>query len=110
MLARQEKLEKKGIYKQAIFHLPMGRNKDFTGRDREMALLEDSLKKGQYSAITNTGMGGVGKSQLALEYAYRHEKEYEMLYWIRSEDMGTLKSDLRMLGQEMGIAEGFPQR
>ena len=107
MLARQEKLEKKGIYKQAIFHLPMGRNKDFTGRNREMTLLEESLKKGQYSAITNTGMGGVGKSQLALEYAYRHEKEYEMLYWIRSEDMGTIKSDLRMLGLEMGIAEDF---
>ena len=107
MLARQEKLEKKGIYKQSIFHLPMGRNKDFTGRDKEMSLLEQSLKTGKYSAITNTGMGGVGKSQLALEYAYRHEKEYNMVYWIRSEDMSTLKSDLRMLGLEMGIAEDF---
>ena len=107
MLARQETLEKKGIYNQAVFHLPMGRNKDFTGRNREMSRLEESLKSGQYSAITNTGMGGVGKSQLALEYAYRHQKEYEMVYWIRSEHMDTIKADLRMLGQEVGIGEDF---
>jgi hypothetical protein len=74
MLARQERLEKKGVYRQGIFHLPQGRNRDFTGREKELTLLEQSLKSGQYSAITNTGMGGVGKSQLALEYAYRHEK------------------------------------
>ena len=107
MLARQERLEKKGIYKQAIFHLPMGRNKDFTGREKELILLETALKSGQSGAITNTGMGGVGKSQLALEYAYRHEKEYEMIYWIRSEQKETIKIDLRMLGLEMGISEDF---
>ena len=107
MLARQEKIEKKGIYKQAIFHLPMGRNKDFVGREKELTHLEESLKKGTSSAITNTGMGGVGKSQLALEYAYRHETEYEMIYWIRSEQEATIKTDLRALGLEMGIAEDF---
>ena len=107
MLARQEKIEKKGIYKQAIFHLPMGRNKDFTGREKELTLLETSLKNGHSGAITNTGMGGVGKSQLALEYAYRHEREYEMIYWIRSEQEATIKTDLRMLGLEMGISEDF---
>jgi len=107
MLARQEKLEKKGIYKQAIFHLPMGRNKDFIGREKELSLLETSLKNSHSGAITNTGMGGVGKSQLALEYAYRHENEYEMIYWIRSEQESTIKADLRMLGLEMGIAEDF---
>ena len=107
MLARQERLEKKGIYKQEIFHLPMGRNKDFTGREKELSQLERSLNKGTYGAITNTGMGGVGKSQLALEYAYRHEKEYEMVYWIRSESIELIKTDLRMLGLEMGIHEDF---
>ncbi len=107
MLARQEKIEKKGLYKQAIFHLPMGRNKDFVGREKELALLEESLKQGTSSAITNTGMGGVGKSQLALEYAYRHEQEYEMIFWIRSEQEATIKTDLRALGLEMGIAEDF---
>jgi hypothetical protein len=107
MLARQERLEKKGVYRQGIFHLPQGRNRDFTGRDKELSQLEKSLKSGQYSAITNTGMGGVGKSQLALEYAYRHEKEYEMIYWIRSEHLQTVKADLRMLGLEMGVSEDF---
>ena len=52
-------------------------------------------------------MGGVGKSQLALEYAYRHEKEYNLVYWIRSEEMQTLKADYRILGLEMGIGEDF---
>jgi len=106
MLARQEKLEKKGVYRQGIFHLP-GRNKEFVGRETELALLEKSLKNGNSSAITNTGMGGVGKSQLAYEYAYRHETEYKMIYSIRSEQEATIKADLRALGLEMGIAEDF---
>ena len=105
MLARQEKLEKKGIYKQEIFHLPLGRNKDFTGRDKEMAQLESTLQKGLYSAITNTGTGGVGKSQLALEYTYRHQADYNMVYWIRSESIDQIRIDLRALGLQMGINE-----
>lgn len=107
MLARQERLEKKGIYKQAIFHLPLGRNVDFTGRDKELRQLETSLKQGRFCTITNVGMGGVGKTQLALEYAYRHQTEYEMVYWIRSETEEMIKTDYRMLGQEMGISEDF---
>ena len=107
MLARQEKLQKKGIYREGIFHIPQGRNKDFIGRKKELSDLEIALKSGQHSAITNAGMGGVGKTQLALEYAYRHESEYELIYWIRSETVQSIKSDLRMLGEEMGIAEDF---
>ncbi len=107
MLARQERLEKKGIYKETIFHLPMGRNRNFTGREKELAHLEESLKSGHSGAITNTGMGGVGKSQLALEFAYRNAEKYKMIYWIRSEQTETIKADLRMLGLEMGISEEF---
>lgn len=107
MVARQERLEKKGLYSQAIFHLPMGRNKDFIGRDKELKALEEALKTNQSGSITHTGMGGIGKSQLALEYAYRHEKEYEMIYWVRAEDLGTLQSEYRQLGQEMGLSDDF---
>ena len=108
MLARQDVLEKKGIHREGIFYLPMGRNKEFIGRDAEMTILEKTLKKEHRSTIHAVcGMGGLGKSQLALEYAYRHEKEYALVYWIRSEYMETLKADYRTLGQEMGIAEEF---
>ena len=75
----------------------------FTGREHELALLDDVLT-GDHLAIlaqTITGAGGVGKTELAARYAQQHAAEYDIVAWVRAEDRGT--ADLSELAAQLGI-------
>lgn len=86
-----------------IWNVPP-RNRNFTGRVELIKRLKESLKPGQHTALTAiNGMGGVGKTQLAIEYAYRHSAEYNAVWWIKSEDTTTLASDFAGLAGELGF-------
>ncbi|MFE9968084.1 FxSxx-COOH system tetratricopeptide repeat protein [Streptomyces sp. NPDC005525] len=63
------------------------RNLVFTGREELLINLERGLRDGPAAVLPHAlhGMGGVGKSQLALEYVYRHAAEYEVVCWIPAE-------------------------
>ena len=85
----------------------------FVGREDELAAIEAALwKKGGKAALTATsaavkGMGGVGKSVLAQEYAWRNHERYEGVWWIRAETSETMLDDLIELGSKFlrGISE-----
>ncbi len=51
--------------------------------------------------ITVTGMGGIGKSQLAAYYAYHYHKEYDLVYWINAEC--HLLDELRRMGKALQL-------
>lgn len=63
------------------------RNLVFTGRDDLLLRLEADLGEGPTAVLPHTlhGMGGVGKSQLALEYVYRNADRYDVVWWIPAE-------------------------
>ncbi|GAB6041644.1 hypothetical protein JCM17961_23190 [Endothiovibrio diazotrophicus] len=48
-------------------------------------------------------MGGVGKTQLANEYSYKHQQEYGVVWWVRAETEATLKADLLALAYKAGF-------
>ncbi|NTU85917.1 MAG: hypothetical protein HGA45_42405, partial [Chloroflexales bacterium] len=57
-------------------------NEQFTGRDDDLRTLARHLKAGQ-SMVVTTGMGGVGKTQLASEFAYRYGRYFAGgVFWI----------------------------
>jgi tetratricopeptide (TPR) repeat protein len=77
----------------------------FTGRDDELVALHHALRSGSPTAAIQviTGLGGIGKSRLAVEYAYRYGAAYDLVWWIRAEDRATLRSDYVELAQALGL-------
>jgi hypothetical protein len=64
----------------------------FVGRDDDMVKICEAL---QYDGARKTavvhGLGGMGKTQLALAYEKRHREEYSAVFWINSKDVNTLQ-------------------
>jgi tetratricopeptide (TPR) repeat protein len=83
-----------------LWNLPL-RNHHFTGREDLLADVHAALTSNQAAALTQaqaiTGLGGIGKSQLAIEYAYRHADEYDVVWWVRAEEPAQLASDYAAL-------------
>ena len=95
-----------------IWNVPYRRNPNFTGREEVLDALYEALRSGQAAALTQaiSGLGGVGKTQLALEYAYRHRADYDLPWWIRSEEPTTLASDYALLAQKLDLPEKDAQK
>jgi tetratricopeptide (TPR) repeat protein len=95
----------------AVWNVPHRRNPHFTGREKLLDVIHASLSSGQRTVLTLaiTGLGGVGKTQLALEYAYRHNEEYRVVWWIRSEQPSTLADDFAALAVALQLPQGRAQ-
>lgn len=78
-----------------ITNLPR-RNPNFTGRLQLLESLRASLRAGARGAVVQTeaihGLGGVGKTELALEYAYRYASDYDLVWWLVAELPATVAS------------------
>lgn len=88
------------------------RNKNFTGRKEIL----ERLRQGASSKITAVlpedplptalrGLGGVGKTAVAIEYAYRYRAEYDVVWWIPSEQEALVRASLAALAGRLGLAE-----
>ncbi|HEU4426771.1 MAG TPA: FxSxx-COOH system tetratricopeptide repeat protein [Pilimelia sp.] len=82
------------------------RNPDFTGRDPLLHLLREALEsKSKASVLPQTlhGLGGVGKTQLAVEYVYRNADRYDIVWWIPAEQVSLVLASLETLADRMGL-------
>jgi tetratricopeptide (TPR) repeat protein len=89
-----------------VWSVPYRRNPAFTGREEVLAGLAEQLDQGA-AAVTQTlqGAGGVGKTALAVEYAYRHRSRFDTVWWIRAEEPASLIGDYADLASALGSAE-----
>ncbi|MFQ5400533.1 MAG: hypothetical protein ACE5E7_13165, partial [Anaerolineae bacterium] len=88
-----------------LIHLPPA-NPNFTGREKELTAIENALHHDENTlAITQaiTGLGGVGKTQLALAYAHAHRDDYALIWQLRADEAATLDGDLRQLGAALNL-------
>jgi tetratricopeptide (TPR) repeat protein/DNA-binding CsgD family transcriptional regulator len=84
--------------------LPSPRNPYFTGREGSLQQVRDTLQ--QRHRVALSGLGGVGKTQAALEYAYRRGDAYDEVFWIRAETESTITTGF----VEMAKLLEFPER
>ena len=89
--------------------LPFGRNRDFVGRQSHLNQLitmlytEDTEEDCQRAALV--GLGGVGKTQIALELVFQIQKLSPecSVFWVRASDATSFESSYREIGQQLKI-------
>ena len=86
------------------------RNPAFTGRAEILEQLGQQLGAGPVAVVAVRGLGGVGKSQVALEYAYRmcESGRYEVAGWVRADSAVTMAEDLAAMAPQLGIDTDGP--
>ncbi|HEY3312028.1 MAG TPA: tetratricopeptide repeat protein [Anaerolineales bacterium] len=93
--------------------LPYHRNAAFTGRESDLLALANLLLAPPQAAANPTravvasGMGGIGKTQLAVEFCYRYGRFFHGVHWINARE-GNLEVEIAACGREMGLPD-FPE-
>lgn len=95
--------------------VPFARNKDFCGRrDILDALEENLLPRNTSEAVTGLdgehmmsyaicGTGGMGKTQIAAEYALSHLDDYDAVFWLHADEPQRLASDFSRIAIDLGL-------
>ncbi|MFD7564770.1 FxSxx-COOH system tetratricopeptide repeat protein [Streptomyces tendae] len=84
------------------------RNHNFTGRSELITQLHDRLADRRAAIVPQAffGLGGVGKTQLAVEYIYRYQSQYQLIWWINAEDPALVRSAIAALAPHLGLEAG----
>ncbi len=90
------------------------RNRNFTGRAEILEQLSRALATDITALVATAspgagptalqGMGGVGKTQVAIEYAWRYRNEYDLVWWIPADQSVLVRSSLAALAPRLGLA------
>jgi tetratricopeptide (TPR) repeat protein len=90
------------------------RNKNFTGRDDILAKLRDGASSRITAVLPEKdpndplpqgvhGMGGVGKTAIAIEYAHRYQPDYDLVWWIPADQLPSVRGSLATLAARLNV-------
>lgn len=88
------------------------RNNTFTGRGQLLDQVREQLRGGRSVVLPQAqpqalfGLGGVGKTQIALEYVHRFMADYDLVWWVPAEHVDNVIASLAELGARIGAAGG----
>jgi tetratricopeptide (TPR) repeat protein len=92
-----------------ITNLPHLRNLRFSGREDLLSRLHGALASPGDSSVRPTqvlhGLGGVGKTQLANEFARRYADDYDVRWWVRAGTQATIAADMAALASHLGLVD-----
>ena len=85
------------------------RNRNFSGRSHLLEQIHADLQAGSAAAVVPTeavhGLGGIGKTELAMEFAYRFGSDYDIAWWIPAEEPTAAAAALAGLARKLGIPD-----
>jgi DNA-binding XRE family transcriptional regulator len=91
-----------------IWNVPFHRNLFFTGRSGILQQLHSTLLPGAVAASTHpqaiSGLGGIGKTHTAIEYAYLYQGEYSAVLWVQADSREILISEFEKLGHLLNLS------
>ncbi|WP_311984597.1 FxSxx-COOH system tetratricopeptide repeat protein [Parafrankia sp. CH37] len=87
------------------------RHGSYVGRHTALARLRDGFTRpptqpGRPVVQVLCGMGGAGKTQLAVEYTWRHADRYPLVWWVRAEQPGLIEQDFAALATALDLPVG----
>ena len=92
-----------------IWHVPYQRNPFFTGRDEVLDSVHNALHADNAACLTQaqgmSGLGGIGKTQAALEYAYRYHKDYQAVLWAGADSSSVLATEFVRIADVLQLPE-----
>ena len=89
--------------------IPVTRNENFVGRQREMSMLKENLTSNSVcQRVALFGLGGVGKSQIAIEYAYQWKEQNPncSIFWVSARNRETLEHGYIQIGNLLQLGDG----
>jgi tetratricopeptide (TPR) repeat protein/DNA-binding XRE family transcriptional regulator len=90
-----------------IWYVPFHRNPFFTGREAILQQLSSTLHSRKIATMTQalSGLGGIGKTQTALEYAYHFREHYQALLWVQADTRKLLLASIAALAAVLDLPE-----
>jgi tetratricopeptide (TPR) repeat protein len=93
----------------SLWTVPYPRNPFFTGRQELLTSIHNQLHQTPAVAVTQAqaicGLGGIGKTQVALEYAYRYRQEYQAIFWVKADTRENLLADFLATARLLQLPE-----
>nr|WP_262391439.1 FxSxx-COOH system tetratricopeptide repeat protein [Nocardiopsis sp. CNR-923] len=80
-------------------------NLNFTGRTEILGRIHDLLSEASGSVYLLAGGGGIGKTQIAIEYAHRYRDDYDLIWWIPAGGVTDIHQSYVNLARHLGLAE-----
>jgi hypothetical protein len=104
-LSKQPSLEHRPAQQSIVkfWNVPANRNPRFTGREDILAALQSDLQTHGRQAIC--GSGGMGKTEIAVEYAYRHRDDYTAVLWTVADSLESIKSGFSKIARLLDLPE-----
>ncbi len=121
-LAPEQKAEAQGTLSalpgasSVLWNLPHPRNLHFTGREEMLVRLHHVLNADSLDdlealtpVLAISGLGGIGKTELALEYIYRYSDEYQAVFWVRADTHEALIADFAAIANMLDLPSKVQQ-